>query len=276
MAIKTIIVHLGDDPQVETRIRFATQLAAKHAAFLTGLFVMRDVDMPDAIVGRGASSVVLESRLERIAERANELATIFDDHCGKMGVQHRWVQEDGEHLKLLAEHARAADLLLVSQFDAKGLDNKLRLHIAERLILTAGVPVLVLPFDFDAETDFERVMIAWNSSRESVRAVRDALDLIKAANTVVGLSTGSAEETGRVPLEQLQAFLSRHGVSVEIKRDFGDARNAGDIILRQAADNGINLIVMGAFGRPGWQEIILGGATRQVLENMDRPVLMSH
>lgn len=276
MAIKTIIVHLGDDPQVETRIRFATQLAAKHAAFLTGLFVMRDVDMPDAIVGRGASSIVLESRLGRIAERANELATIFDEHCEKMGVQHRWVQEDGEHLKVLAKHARAADLLLVSQFDAKGLDNKLRLHIAERLILTAGVPVLVLPFDFDAETDFERVMIAWNSSRESVRAVRDGLDLIKAANTVVGLSTGCAKETGRVPLEQLQAFLSRHGVNVEIERDFGDSRNAGDIILRQAADNGVNLIVMGAFGRPGWQEIILGGATRQVLENMDRPVLMSH
>ena len=33
MPIKTIIVHLGDDAQVETRIETATALAAKHGAF---------------------------------------------------------------------------------------------------------------------------------------------------------------------------------------------------------------------------------------------------
>ena len=276
MPIKTIIVHLGDDAQVETRIETATALAAKHGAFLTGLFVMRDIDMPDAIMGRGISSVVLESRLERIAERANQLASIFADKCDAMGIQHRWVQEDGEHIKVLAEHARAADLLVVSQFDARGLDNKLRLHIAERLILTAGVPVMVLPTDFEPQVDFDHAMIAWNSSRESVRAVRDNLDLLRGAGRITALAAGEAHETGRTPLEQLQAFLGRHDIQVELERNCGDSRSAGDIILRQAADIGADLIVMGAFGRPGWQEIILGGATRQVLESMDRPVVMSH
>jgi len=276
MPIKTIIVHLGDDAQVETRIDAAVKLAAKHGAFLTGLFVMRDIDMPDAIMGRGISSVVLESRLERIAERANELATVFAHQCDALGVQHRWVQEDGEHIKVLAEHARAADLLIVSQFDANGLDNKLRLHIAERLILTAGVPVMVLPTDFNASVEFDHAMIAWNSSRESVRAVRDNLDLLRDATRVTALAAGASDETGRTPLDQLEAFLSRHNIQATLERNFGDPGNAGDIILRQAADIKADVIIMGAFGRPGWQEIILGGATRQVLASMDRPVVMSH
>ena len=141
---------------------------------------------------------------------------------------------------------RAADLLVVSQFDARGLDIKLRLHIAERLILTAGVPVMVLPTDFEPQVDFDHAMIAWNSSRESVRAVRDNLDLLRGAGRITALAAGGSDETGRTPLEQLQAFLGRHDIQVELERNFGDTLSAGDIILRQAADIGADLIVMGA------------------------------
>ena len=106
--------------------------------------------------------------------------------------------------------------------------------------------------------------------------MRDSLDILRAADKVVGIAIGAAQDTGRVPLEQMQRFLGRHGVKLEIERDFGETRNAGDILLKQAADQGADLLIMGAYGRPGWQEIIMGGATRTVLSHMDRPVLMSH
>ena len=50
----------------------------------------------------------------------------------------------------------------------------------------------------------------------------------------------------------------------------------GELLLSRAADLGIDLIVMGAYGHARWQELIMGGATRTMLESMTVPVLMSH
>lgn len=45
---------------------------------------------------------------------------------------------------------------------------------------------------------------------------------------------------------------------------------------RVAADIAIDLLVMGAYGRSRFREIILGGVTRHMLQHMTVPVLMSH
>ena len=50
----------------------------------------------------------------------------------------------------------------------------------------------------------------------------------------------------------------------------------GDLLLSYAADHGIDLIVMGAYGHTRLWEMILGGATRDLLRSMTVPVLMSH
>jgi nucleotide-binding universal stress UspA family protein len=50
----------------------------------------------------------------------------------------------------------------------------------------------------------------------------------------------------------------------------------GDLILSRAADNGADLIVMGAYGHSRLRELVLGGATRTLFESMTVPTLMSH
>ncbi len=49
----------------------------------------------------------------------------------------------------------------------------------------------------------------------------------------------------------------------------------GDILLSYAADHGVDLIVMGAYGHSRLRELVLGGATRHLLRHTV-PVLMSH
>ncbi len=51
---------------------------------------------------------------------------------------------------------------------------------------------------------------------------------------------------------------------------------AGDLLLSRAADSGADLIVMGAYGHARWREVVLGGVTRQLLNQMTVPVFMSH
>lgn len=50
----------------------------------------------------------------------------------------------------------------------------------------------------------------------------------------------------------------------------------GNALLNMATDRASNLIVMGCYGHTRFREILLGGATRTVLETMTVPVLMSH
>jgi nucleotide-binding universal stress UspA family protein len=42
------------------------------------------------------------------------------------------------------------------------------------------------------------------------------------------------------------------------------------------ADQGIDLLVMGAYGHSRLRELVLGGVTRQLFQQMTVPVLMSH
>ena len=55
-------------------------------------------------------------------------------------------------------------------------------------------------------------------------------------------------------------------------RDLG----VGDLLLSRAADLCADLIVMGAYGHSRVREIILGEATRHILQQRTVPVLMSH
>jgi nucleotide-binding universal stress UspA family protein len=79
-----------------------------------------------------------------------------------------------------------------------------------------------------------------------------------------------------VPGADIGLFLARHGVKVSVARQGGTGIDVGAQILSRAADNGSDLIVMGGYGHTRIRELVLGGATRTLLESMTVPVLMSH
>ncbi|MEE8202540.1 MAG: universal stress protein, partial [Alphaproteobacteria bacterium] len=62
-------------------------------------------------------------------------------------------------------------------------------------------------------------------------------------------------------------------------RDRGDRPpldRHGDLLLSAASDFGADLLVMGAYGHSRIRELVLGGATRYILQHMTIPVPMSH
>jgi len=122
-------------------------------------------------------------------------------------------------------------------------------------------------------------LIAWNAGREAARAVRDALPLLKRMRSATVLVVDLKENPyghGEEPGADIATHLARHGVKVEIDRwSIPDAKPA-EVILSRAADYGSDLLVMGAYGHSRVRELVLGGVTRSILEQMTLPVLMSH
>ena len=107
--------------------------------------------------------------------------------------------------------------------------------------------------------------------------MHDALDLLRLAKAVTVLSIDPEQDSDdRMPSADITLHLARHGVAVEGTSTVGLDISVGDLLLSRAADLGADLIVMGAYGHSRVRELVLGGATRQILQEMTVPVLMSH
>jgi nucleotide-binding universal stress UspA family protein len=123
----------------------------------------------------------------------------------------------------------------------------------------------------------ERVLVAWNGTRESTRAVHDALPMLVRAHSVAVMEVNpKPDETPRIAGADMATHLARHGVRAEVSSIVADEIDVGDAILSRGADLGADLVVMGAYGHSRLREFAFGGVTRHVFKHMTVPVLMSH
>jgi nucleotide-binding universal stress UspA family protein len=78
---------------------------------------------------------------------------------------------------------------------------------------------------------------------------------------------------GQQPGADLAAFLARHGVELDVV--VRQADDVGEGLLSLAAEVDADLLVMGCYGHTRFRELLLGGATRSILNRMTLPVLMT-
>ena len=115
------------------------------------------------------------------------------------------------------------------------------------------------------------MLIAWNASRESTRAVNDALPLLAGATMVTVLAVNprhGIKGHGDVPAADIALHLARHGVKAEAAHTVAKDISEGDALLSYAADLGVDLIVCGGYGHSRAREMVFGGVTRTLLREM--------
>jgi nucleotide-binding universal stress UspA family protein len=175
-------------------------------------------------------------------------------------------------------HARYADLVVLGQVSPDE-PPYVGHHLPEEVVLSSGRPALVVPHDWAPGPLGGRVIVAWDASREAARAVSDAMPILEQANSVLAVSINPKSTPlghGEVPGADIAAHLARHKVKVEVESVEMDRMEIGDALLSFGSDRGCDLLVMGAYAHSRLRELVLGGATRTILESMTVPVLMSH
>ncbi len=305
MPIRDIFVHYGPDSRLEARCTVAAALAKAHDARVIGVFVKVDPGHPDywwMAFGREPATGWL-SILERIGEDAEEA---FEKRMTEAGLEFEWRVMDGNPTDAMVACARYGDLTVIGQAnpDEPSYDDSM----PDQLVLGAGGPTLIVPYAGHFETIGKRVMVAWNGEREAARAVRDALPILKQANTVIVYSINPLDD-GHIAGADISAYLARHGVRAEASHvaigpeteavssvlqtvgGFGFQQrgpwsqsqrppmaeaDAGNALLSAVTDSGVDLLVMGAYGHSRIRELALGGTTREILRTMTVPVLMSN
>lgn len=274
MAIKSILLHMAPDESRQHRMQVALDLTARYDADLEIVYMLSPSSMPAAIQGRGASHAYIAEATAIAAEKADGVRAEVAETCPKAGIRWEWHVLEGDHNELLAERSHFADLMIVSQAHGAGWEGHVGLHDPDELLMTSSCPVLLTPRDGMADSVGKRVLLAWKDTKEAARAVRDGMGILQSAEHVVLLTCDRPHHRFEGGLE-IVSYLKRHGVEVEPMSDIG-TDNVGQVILSYAADMNADLVLMGAYGRPRWREIVLGGATRHVLSHMTLPILMSH
>ncbi|MFO1072661.1 MAG: universal stress protein [Geminicoccaceae bacterium] len=274
MAYRTILLELVDDAQSEGRILCARQLAERCDAELVGIHVSLPPFVPMGY-GEGAAYVgpeVFEAQREANRLVRERVEATFRRLCDGGRLPVRDIYEEGDPGEIIAEAARAVDLTVAAQAPGDGLD-ALTPHPIDHVILSAGGPVLMLPRSGAPERLGGRPVVAWNGSREAARALKDALPLLVTAEAVTLVAGG--EDAGQT-IEMAAAMLKRHAVNVEVRQiGWGHGKGHGTLLLEAVAAAAGDLLVMGAYGHSRLREIVLGGATREVLRSATLPVLFS-
>lgn len=275
MPFKTILVQMDAEKRGERALSVALQLAQSHDAHLIGV----GVKVPVFIPAYAAAQVPPEAFETFAKEQETAIADAkakFDKTVNAADWSDRsaWRLAEGDIIDAMASAARLADLAVISQFQP-GVDVAINEPLADSLVIEAGRPILIVPYIGARETVGERILVAWNNSRESARAVADAMPLLKAAKKVTVLSAAD-EDLEDVPGADVARYLAEHGVNAETTRAKSSDSEVGSLLLNVAADDGHDLLVMGAYGHSRLREMILGGASRYIIQHMTIPVLMSH
>ena len=276
---KTLLVHVDDSDRCLHQVEAASRIACQFDACLVGVYLVQTPELTPSVSALLPDTIV-HQRLADSGEAQQRAEANFRAAATGTGLSKiEWRAPAGDPKHAITAHARGADLAVIGQPEPAAADAPFVVGLADAAILGSGRPVLVIPYIGTQGPIGDTVLIALDRSRESARAVADALPLLARARKVVIASiTAAATETlgDTQARTQVVAHLRGHGIDAELHHLDVPDMAIGELLLSQAADLGVDLIVMGAYGHARFQELVLGGVTRTMLEAMTVPVLMSH
>jgi nucleotide-binding universal stress UspA family protein len=272
MAIKHLLVHLDSSERTRERLSLAIGMASRHGARLTGLF---------AESGTLGGSAVGQRSPQNMARALEEARALFQDSAREAGLATDWWQLEqhdyGQLVGWTVVCCRYVDLALFGQHDPEH-DAPLPTDMLEQVLVHSGRPMLVVPYVGKYPEVGKRVLVAWTGSRESARALNDAIPLMKSAEqvTVLSLQQPSHDE-GKMPVPPVDviAHLAAHGIAAEYERVIIEDLGAVDNVLNRAAESSADLTVMGGYHHYGFPLLQRSSTTRDILRTMTTPVLLS-
>ena len=280
MSYRSILVHLDDSPRCAVRTEIAASLALAHEAHLRGLAPAGLVNLPARMTPLASGSPnYLELAQAGLNERASALVREFEQRVRTIAVESfdGRVDED-DTVPSLVRHAGVHDLVVLGQTDRSTSSATLDLAVPEQVLMHGGTATLVVPAVGRFERIGQNVAIAWNATRESARALHDAMPILRRARVVQLMCLereSDLRHVSRLQINDARDWLVRHGVDLHIHQEpvRGDV---GEALLSRADDLGADLVVMGGYGHSRMTEFLLGGVTRRLLAQMTMPILLSH
>lgn len=273
MEIRTILVNLDIDYHTPALLQAAMGLAQRFGAKLSAVAAAAAPADLIAVEGTAVTVGLYEAERAAIETRLRALEVDFTSTVPAT-LRGGCVTLLDYPTRALVEAARSADLIVTGSHLG---GEEVREHNVDvgALLLSAGRPVLLVGAGVPSIAA-ETVIVGWKDSRESRRAVTDALPFLKAARDVVVVAIGEGEasvERGNV--DDVVAWLRLHEVKArgDVYPATGTAAASLENIARRLKSD---LIVTGAYGHSRLREWFFGGVTRDLIASPTFSRLMSN
>jgi nucleotide-binding universal stress UspA family protein len=281
MAYKSLLTVAASPDGVLGTVTAAAQIATTLDAHLDCLALGVDrTQIGYSYVGSGA--VVIAAAMDRAEAEAREAEAALNAAIEAQSPTLRASVESvvtqlGALTDVVAARARYADLVVLPlpYGKGRGVEDE---ALTEAALFEGMSPVLILPPSGMKTASPKRIIVAWNQSREALVAARRAMPFLRRAEmvqiVVIDPPTHGPERSD--PGGLLCQLLVRHGVHAEVSVLARTLPRVSDVLAQHLRDMDADLLVMGAYGHSRFREAILGGATRDMLENAQVPVFLAH
>jgi nucleotide-binding universal stress UspA family protein len=285
--MKSILVPVEHSMSLAAQLETAALVAFQFAAHMAG--VAPRSDFSNYLIGAGAGvgatiPVALEDLQREESERIERARGAFREFVEARGIawddaarpqEHptaTWIEQINSGDAAVAQLARLYDISVVARPTA---DSPVaRRQLLEAVLFESGRPILISPPDAPQSLG-KRVMVAWNGSTETTRAISLAMAFFARAERVLvlGVEGGMVEGPGA---EDVRRMLARSGVAAEARTVKPEGRSTGQAILDEAQRHDIDLVIKGAYTHSRLRQMIFGGATTHLINETTIPVFMAH
>lgn len=279
--IQDLLLPITDTSGDPNTVAAAIALASAYGAHLS---VVQPVSLPLPMPGPwGMTADFMQSEMyEELRSAATSKAEKLRAQLERESIS--WEVRIDEALfveppRAMARQARYADLSVVTAPKPGEEDHALARAFFSSLLFESGRPVLVIPAHHPIELPIRHAVVAWMPSRESTRALHDALSLLVGATSIdvvtVDPEVGDKAH-GEDPGVDIATHLARHDLQVNVVNLPRTGQTVATTLLRHAAGTDAQLLVAGGYGHSRLREWVLGGTTRELLQAIHLPILFSH
>ncbi len=275
MNYQTLMVHLHIRHSNADLLHIARGLSEQLNTHVIGIMVGQPTQM---IYGKGYAALDFFDKEQvhieqKIAESEAQFQAVFKGFSKTVEWRSTITREP--MADYIVAEACSADIIVtgVASTDFYEVPNAAN---AGEIIMKVGRPVIAVPNDVN-NLKLENILIGWKDTRESRRAIADALPVLKIAKKVTVLEITDEDE--KIPvakrLDEVVAWLKSHGVTAEPVVSVSVDTDATQLIAF-AKQQGTDLVVAGAYGHSRLRQWVLGGVTNDLLQSADLCSLLSH
>jgi nucleotide-binding universal stress UspA family protein len=274
--IKDVMVRLEGTLADDLRLAAAANIARRFESHLIGLFLnVLPFPLPaNPEVGTAETAFLLQdaraagdATVELLNARLNELHMPAEVR--------RFDIFSNETATFSAREARTADVFVALRPNSVPDEPE---RVVENVLFGSGRHVYLVPPRNERKTSFERVLVAWNGSREAARALGESLPYLKSAEAVVVCVVDTeppVEDQARLGTD-VKHHLKHHGIAATLHHADGRKGDVGELLIAEASRQRAELIVLGGYGHSRLREWLLGGVTYKLLHQSPLPLLLAH